>query len=353
MDPDVQRRFFHLRNQLSALNYSCNFGLDAMDVVNELFTDLVATTESYSHLQEKHSKLSLDLATAQAHLLPLRKDIGRLTRENHQLHLDSIQIKEDSAEQVARMTARCQKLELEYAELKQVCDLKELEFHKNEAERQRLREAYESLAAQSISAGGVKVKRGMKLTKNLPPTSTSSNASVTSTTSGDIASAVDTSAERAVLQSLHDKVAELTSKLRYQETENDKLRDSIRRREQELGRNILTITENSIRGNILDPTDPNGKLELLTMTNGANERIIDQLNGQVDFLNAQLAVREAQLAELADKATTLEEVKMEYENWYVYIHVYNIYTYTYKYYARMCYYLHIYICSYIYPIYII
>jgi hypothetical protein len=46
MDPEVQKRYFDLRKQLSSLNYSTNFGLDAVDVVQQLFGDLIGTTES-------------------------------------------------------------------------------------------------------------------------------------------------------------------------------------------------------------------------------------------------------------------------------------------------------------------
>jgi hypothetical protein len=43
----------------------------------------------------------------------------------------------------------------------------------------------------------------------------------------------------------------------------------------------------------------------------ANKRIIDQLNGQVDFLNDQLAQREAQLAMMAMKWSTIEQMESD------------------------------------------
>ncbi len=140
MDAELQRKYFQLRNQLSALNYSCNFGLDAMEVVQELFQDLVSTTESYTQLQEKEAKLSHDLAIAQTHLLPLRKDIGRLTKENHHLHLDNIKIREEAAEAETKLIAESQRYHLEASELRHVLQLKDLELQKNEVDRQRLRE---------------------------------------------------------------------------------------------------------------------------------------------------------------------------------------------------------------------
>ena len=140
MDSELQRRYFQLRTQLSGLNYSCNFGLDALDVVQELFTDLISTTESYTLLQDKESKLSHDLAIAQTHLLPLRKEIGRLTKENHHFHLDNIRIKEESVEEISKLISESQKAQLEATELKHVVYLKDLELQKAENERMRIRE---------------------------------------------------------------------------------------------------------------------------------------------------------------------------------------------------------------------
>ena len=136
----MQRRYFQLRTQLSGLNYSCNFGLDALDVVQELFNDLVSTTESFTVLQDKESKLSHDLAIAQTHLLPLRKEIGRLTKENHHFHLDNIRIKEESVEEISKLMTESQRAQLEATELKHVLYLKDIELQKAEAEHTRIRE---------------------------------------------------------------------------------------------------------------------------------------------------------------------------------------------------------------------
>lgn len=163
MDSEVQRRYFQLRSQLQGLNYSCNFGLDALDVVQELFTDLVSTTESYTLLQDKESKLSHDLAIAQTHLLPLRKEIGRLTKENHHFHLDNIRIKEESVEEIGtavmtnesstvvlltpsptgcigKIMSESQKAHLDATELRHIVYLKDRELQQAEEQRQRLRQ---------------------------------------------------------------------------------------------------------------------------------------------------------------------------------------------------------------------
>lgn len=48
----------------------------------------------------------------------------------------------------------------------------------------------------------------------------------------------------------------------------------------------------------------------------ANKRLIDQLNGQVDFLNNELAKREAQLVEVNDKLLQYEQLRAEFTHRY-------------------------------------
>ncbi len=55
------------------------------------------------------------------------------------------------------------------------------------------------------------------------------------------------------------------------------------------------------------------RLEQLITADTANKRIIDQLNGQVDFLNEQLAIREFQVTEMAVAQKNLKAVQDESE----------------------------------------
>jgi hypothetical protein len=53
------------------------------------------------------------------------------------------------------------------------------------------------------------------------------------------------------------------------------------------------------------------QLDTFVAADVANKRIIDQLNAQVDFLNDQLATREAQLIEHGDKMLQFESLRAE------------------------------------------
>eukprot|EP01031_Cornospumella_fuschlensis_P037499 gene37499-45540_t len=83
-------RFQQLRRRLLENNYKESFGVDSLDLVDHLFSDLIATTQSYHQVQDRESRLSSDLGLIQSQLFPLRKENARLARENHDLHLDNI-----------------------------------------------------------------------------------------------------------------------------------------------------------------------------------------------------------------------------------------------------------------------
>jgi centrosomal protein CEP135 len=162
METRLQERYFRVRRELSGLNYEGNFGIDALDIVEQLFHDLISTTESYTHMQEKEQQLSQNLALAQAQVFPLRKENAKLVRENQQLHAEVVSLKEEASNRNDSLTQRIRSLEEELEDVRYLCQSKDNEISKGEKERFRLKEAYESLASVSLLSGGVKVKRGMK-----------------------------------------------------------------------------------------------------------------------------------------------------------------------------------------------
>jgi hypothetical protein len=82
-----QTRYLSVRQRLAHLGYkSAVFGVDALDLVENLLADLTQTTEGYETLQLKDQRLTQDLGQVQALLFPLRKENARLSRENYQVH---------------------------------------------------------------------------------------------------------------------------------------------------------------------------------------------------------------------------------------------------------------------------
>lgn len=291
MDPLLQKRYFELRKQLVALNYNSNFGVDAIDVVQQLFTDLISTTDSYTQLQEKESKLSSDLSHAQVQLFPLRKENAKLMRENQQLHLETISLQEQFAKQQSELQLKLKDLESANKELEFVCHAKDAELKRLETDRNRLRQTYEQLASSSIASNGIKIKRSMKSTGAV-----SSAVDDVTVLSPRESSKYNMQVEESIINTLHNQVASLSETIASLQSKNAQLEASLERREDEL----LKATRSEFVGGATSAA-----------TDLSNKRIIDQLNTQVDFLNEQLAGRERQLGEMQEQVSGVEALRVE------------------------------------------
>jgi hypothetical protein len=140
------------------------------------------TTAAYTELVDKENRLASDLALAQAQLFPLRKENSRLTRENHQLHLDNIRQQDESSSMFADQNINIRKLKDEIGDLQLVVKMKHEEVRRIDAEKERIKDAYEELADPSMKNKGV--KRMMKISSHLPAPAARAAAGANSTTSG-------------------------------------------------------------------------------------------------------------------------------------------------------------------------
>jgi len=109
--------------------------------------------------------------------------------------------------------------------------------------------------------------------------------------------------EPKLIASLRRQLDEAHGTLRAKEEEIKRLQTSVQARELELTR---TCRAPDSEGGVSHSMN-----EQLMAADAANKRIIDQLNSQVDFLNEQLALRETQLVESADKIIRADELQLE------------------------------------------
>lgn len=273
MDTQLQDRYFRLRRELSNLNYVGNFGVDSLDIVEQLYRDLVATTESYSHLQDKENQLSQQLSLAQTQLFPLRKENAKLLHENHALHAEIVSLKEESGHRHDALEQQIRQITEELENVKYLCQTKDTEMIKLEKERFRIQEAYEKLASSSLLSGGIKIKRSMKLTS--PPSgSISGQEAVFSQQEADGV------LEGNVVETLRKQVEQLEAILNSTKHELELTKESLNRKDQELlklstSKFSLTAAVTSGKGESTD------QLEFLLGANRANQKIIDQLNTKV------------------------------------------------------------------------
>lgn len=112
----------------------------SVDLIERILGDVVSTTTSYKQLQERESRLSSDFNLAQAQLFPLRKENTRLNRENHQLHSDSIKLKDEVNLGAENQKQELKVLEDRLNEMKYLATAKENDLRAMEREKERLRE---------------------------------------------------------------------------------------------------------------------------------------------------------------------------------------------------------------------
>lgn len=144
----------------------------SVDLIEQLVRDVVSTTASYKQLQERESRLLSDFSSAQAQLFPLRKENSRLSRENQQLHMDSIQQKENAIVAIDVHKSELRGLEERLHEMKDLADAKERDYRNMEKERERMREVSRNLGAM-LSRTTIYLKYLMRVpqtvTDKLPP----------------------------------------------------------------------------------------------------------------------------------------------------------------------------------------
>ncbi len=273
-----------------------------MDVVQHLLGIVTTTTGSYQELQDKETRLSSDLALAQAQLFPLRKDNSRLTRENHQLHVDNIRQTDASSNMFAEQNVNIRKLQDDLAEMNLVVKMKTEECNRMEVEKERLREAYEELADPSMKASKG-AKRMLKMTSALPPKGKVGGRPRSGSDTSNSFVAGSNGDEAVIIDSLRRQLDEAHAAIKSAADDNARLQAAVNAREMELAR--------STRASDLEDAGTT-KAEQLANADASNKRIIDQLNGQVDFLNEQLALREAQLVESASKIIRADEISLEF-----------------------------------------
>lgn len=268
-----------------------------MEVVDYLIEHMSRTTAAYKELVDKENRLASDLALAQAQLFPLRKENSRLTRENHQLHLDNIRQQDEASHMFADQGVDIRKLKDKIADLQLVVKLKTEEVNRAESEKDRIKEAYEELADPSMK--GKTVKRMMKISNHLPAKAKDTSAAPPARSSGGLDEAAK--ADAKMIDSLRQQLEESMESNKRTNEEIARLQQSVHNREMELARTSRAS----------DVGEGTTRLEQLVAADASNKRIIDQLNGQVDFLNEQLALREAQLVESSAKVERADDLEMQ------------------------------------------
>lgn len=114
----AERKFSTLRKRLDQLGYRQPLGIESLPLVEKLFSDLVHTTESLKNFKQQVHKQDKEKILHEDNVEPYRSDNAKLVKENNELHLQLIKLREETEESIKVLKASLRKIEHENADLK-------------------------------------------------------------------------------------------------------------------------------------------------------------------------------------------------------------------------------------------
>ncbi|KAF6733117.1 Centrosomal protein of 135 kDa [Oryzias melastigma] len=118
MNSSAERKFVNLRKRLDQLGYRQPLGIESLPLVDKLFSDLVHTTESLRNAKLTAGKTQKESRNVDALLEPYRAENARLVRENNELHLDLLKLREEKDRVTRELKAHIRRLDHETSDLK-------------------------------------------------------------------------------------------------------------------------------------------------------------------------------------------------------------------------------------------
>ncbi|XP_034736787.1 centrosomal protein of 135 kDa isoform X2 [Etheostoma cragini] len=118
MNNSAERKFVNLRKRLDQLGYRHPLGIESLPLVEKLFSDLIHTTESLRNAKLSAGKTEKESRNVDALLEPYRAENARVVRENNELHLELLKLKEEKDRASRELKAHIRKLDHETSDLK-------------------------------------------------------------------------------------------------------------------------------------------------------------------------------------------------------------------------------------------
>ncbi|XP_018588684.1 centrosomal protein of 135 kDa isoform X2 [Scleropages formosus] len=300
MSCSAERRFLALRKRLDQLGYRESLGTESLALVDRLFSDLVHTTESLRNAKLSLAKTEKESRNVDAVLGPYRTDNARLVRENNELHLDLLKLREEK-DRLARELKGCtRKLEHETTDLKflnnqYVQKVRALE-RENAVKSERIQQLQErNMQAVVQTPGGKKRtipfrRQRMQIDELLPPSSGPSA----------VVSQPDDPYIADLLQVADDRIHELQQDLTRLKLELDRAQEGIKHLNTQVAERDREIER---LGRVLHGGRPHDVISLEAQ-NISNEKLIAHLNLQMEYLQEANGVLKQQLQERQQSASS-------------------------------------------------
>ncbi|NWT66168.1 CP135 protein, partial [Prunella himalayana] len=296
MSTNAERRFVNLRKRLNQLGYRHPLGVDSLPLVEKLFSDLVHTTESLRKAKFSSGKTEKECSNYDTILEPYKTENARLTRENNDLHLEVLKLKELSDRHVKDLKASLRRVEHETTDLKFLNNqymhkIKVLE-KETKAKTEKIQQLQEkNLQAVVQTPGGRKKsipfrRQRMQIDQLVPPSGVSAYP-VPQPQDPYIADLLQVADNR--IQELQSEVTELQEKLETSESGMKNYSKQVEIRDKEIER-------------LMQALDGGRSHEVLSLESRtkSNEKLISHLNIQIDYLQKKNKELENHIQDLLD-----------------------------------------------------
>ncbi|KFQ68259.1 Centrosomal protein of 135 kDa, partial [Phaethon lepturus] len=312
MTTTAERRFVNLRKRLDQLGYRQPLGVESLPLVEKLFSDLVHTTESLRSAKLSAGKTEKECSNYDAVLEPYKTENTKLTRENNELHLEILKLKEQSDRRVKDLKGSLRRAEHETADLKflnnqYVHKIKMLE-KENKAKTEKIQQLQEkNLQAVVQTPGGRKRsipfrRQRMQIDQPVPPSGVSAYP-VPQPEDPYIADLLQVADNR--IHELQSEVTELQEKLEISERGIKNYSKQVELRDKEIERLMLAL-------------DGGRSHEVISLESRSksNEKLIAHLNLQVEYLQQTNKELENRIQDLLDtkQNVTSEVVHLSNKN---------------------------------------
>ncbi|NXS57598.1 CP135 protein, partial [Brachypteracias leptosomus] len=312
MTTTAERRFVNLRKRLDQLGYRQPLGVESLPLVEKLFSDLVHTTESLRSAKLSAGKSEKECSNFDAILEPYRTENAQLIRENNELHLEILKLKEQSDRHIKDLKASLRRVEHDTADLKflnnqYIHKIKTLE-KENKAKTEKIQQLQEkNLQAVVQTPGGRKKsipfrRQRMQIDQPVPPSGVSAYP-VPQPEDPYIADLLQVADNR--IHELQSEVTELQEKLEISECGMKNYIKQVELRDKEIERLVLAL-------------DGGHSREVISVESRSksNEKLIAHLNLQVEYLQQTNKELENRIQDLLDtkQNVTSEVVHLSNKN---------------------------------------
>ncbi|XP_012677322.2 centrosomal protein of 135 kDa isoform X1 [Clupea harengus] len=281
MSTTAERKFVNLRKRLDQLGYRQPLGIDTLPLVEKLFSDLVHTTESLRNAKLSAGKTEKESRNLDSLLEPYKTENARLVRENNELHLGLLKLKEDKDRLSKELKAYIRKLDHETSDLKFLNNQYVHKVRSLEKETMVKTERIQQLQEKNMQAvvqtpGGKKRnipfrRQRMQIDELLPPSSGPAVAVVPQPDDPYIADLLQVADDR--IQELQQDVTKLQVDLERMQAGIKHLNTQVEERDKEIER----------LNRALDGGRPYDVISLESQ-NISNEKLIAHLNLQIEYL---------------------------------------------------------------------